>query len=71
VNEFGERAIMNISYITDYRACVQHVVPVLQRFLDLYECRMKSHLHVANSTSLSKRVVSTKACYDALWLGYD
>ncbi|MGB0783450.1 MAG: LysR substrate-binding domain-containing protein [Marinomonas sp.] len=50
--------LINIPIITDTGPDVRHVWPVLQRFLDLYDMPMKSHLHVADSTSLVEALLS-------------
>jgi len=50
--------LLNIPIITDTGPDVRHVWPVLQRFLDLYDMPMKSHLHVADSTSLVEALLS-------------
>lgn len=50
--------LLNIPIITDTGPDVQHVWPVLQRFLDFYDMPMKSHLHVEDSTSLMEALLS-------------
>lgn len=50
--------LVSIPMITDTGPDVAHVWPVLQRFLDLYDMPMKSHLHVADSTSLVEALLS-------------
>ncbi len=57
-NEPVKAQLTNIPIITDTGPDVQHVWPVLQRFLDLYDMPMKSHLHVADSTSLVEALLS-------------
>lgn len=57
-NEPVKAQLTSIPIITDTGPDVQHVWPVLQRFLDLYDMPMKSHLHVADSTSLVEALLS-------------
>lgn len=57
-NEPIREQLINIPIITDTGPDVEHVWPLLQRFLNMYDMPMKSHLHVTDSTSLMEALLS-------------
>ncbi|KZN15445.1 LysR substrate-binding domain-containing protein [Marinomonas sp. TW1] len=53
-----EQQLSHIPIITDTGPDMDHVWPKLQTFLKMYDMPLKSHLHVADSTSLVEALLS-------------
>ncbi|MGJ8646687.1 MAG: LysR substrate-binding domain-containing protein [Marinomonas colpomeniae] len=57
-DESIKKQLVNIPIITDTGPDIKHVWPILQRFLDMYDMPMNSHLHIADSTALVEALLS-------------
>ena len=53
-----EKQIINIPIITDNGPDIEHVWPIFQRFLNVYDMPMNSQLHIADSTALVEALLS-------------